>query len=135
MEELERALAHPMYEGSLKEVIFVFPCTGQLPKNLLKHKATIKKIELYTHVACSKFPTGLYELDKLTALDLRSSELMVIPSGVGKLQHLKKLKIYGSPDLTLPEDFVELKKLKTVHFSNFINARKPFVGKMPWIGW
>ncbi|KAL1747955.1 hypothetical protein HDZ31DRAFT_30850 [Schizophyllum fasciatum] len=62
--------------------------------------------------AITKLPRELFELTRLTTLDLRSNRLTHIPAGIGALVNLETLSLYNNPIRYLPSEILKLNKLK-----------------------
>jgi len=88
----------------------------------------------HSYYSPTPFPTFLFELTELTALDLSWCCFNTLPAAVARLDKLETLDLTGNMLTTLPDDLVQLRSLRTLRLAaNAFTEFPPVLLEMPWI--
>ena len=131
--ELTMILQLPKLKNHLYEAIFFITENNAL-EALKLHKESLKKLKLVLFPTCTIFPKCIYEMANLIELTIAVIDgITTIPEGIGALTKLKTLSFRNqSAPFQLPNDLVELKKLKKINcYPN--SSFDAFKEKMNWV--
>jgi len=126
-EEYNLIFQQPGFLGNLKRIGTNFTRCEKLPESLLKHASTLKTLRF--SISENFAVDSIYPFDKINTLNI-IGDIKDIPSGIGSLTRLRIFNISSEKPFTLPPDFSELKKLKSVSLSRLTN-REDFLEHFP----
>lgn len=127
-EEYNIIFQQPGFAGKLKRIVINFTNCTKLPEALVTHVNSLKILELTTG---EKFAIeSIYPLKKINTLKMNSS-VDHFPAGIGELVRLHTFWVSNKKPFTLPPDFRNLKKLKTLYFYGKLENREEVVEHFP----
>ncbi len=127
-EEYNIIFQQPGFAGKLKRIVTDFTNCTKLPEALLTHVNSLKILELTTSENFAL--DSIYSLKKINTLKMNGS-VDHFPAGIGELVRLHTFWVYSNKPFTLPSDFSNLKKLKTLHLYGKLENREDFVEHFP----
>lgn len=127
-EEYNTIFSQPGFTGKLKRVVINLSNCIKIPEAILAHVDSLKIMEL---IITENFVVdSIYALNKINTLHL-NGPVNDIPSGIGGLTRLHTLFVHTSTPFTLPSDFSNLKKIRTLHAYGRLKNREDFVEHFP----
>lgn len=128
--EINEVLNKPMFEDKLERLVINSHLMKKIPDSVYKH-VTLKNLELQGNFEKTTLPMALFSLYKLNKVKLTWKNLAIIPLEITQLTRLREIMIYTKQPLSLPDNFIALKKVKRVYISGGMIDKAEWVEKMP----
>jgi Leucine-rich repeat (LRR) protein len=115
-DEINEVLRQPNFKGNLQRLVINSMNVKAVPSAVYDHM-TLKDLQLGVNLQFETIPSEIFELTKLTKLNIRAHSLKSIPPEIGKLTRLKELFVYTENPVSVPNELKTLPKLTRSYFS------------------
>ncbi len=130
IEEFNIIFSNPIFKGQLKRLILNHTLP-EFPIKLLLHLETLSDLTINFDEGITVLPKEIYQFKKLKKLTISAHHTSEIPEGFSQMNRLGYFRIYSKKPITIPIDFIELKKLKEFHCQGKVENLETIKGKMP----